>query len=98
MGLAALLAVLQLRRRAQCPPTVLRWDPTRRCLTISDNPRSMMLTHAWHGPGWMTLGLRPHNAGGPVVYAVIWKSRLPAPFWNELVLRVEADQSGEICH
>lgn len=98
LGLGALLGLLQALRRARRAPHTLVWDAVRGCFVMSGRPQGMALIHAWHGSGWMTLRLRPLDAGGPAYHAIIWKSAVPAPLWSELALRVEAGRSGGTRH
>lgn len=98
MGLAALLCALRLRHIGRDPHSVLLFDPSDGLFRIRGSATPLTLTHAWHGPGWMTLRLRPRDIVVPAIHLVIWKSAVPAPFWSELALRAEAGLSRAIRH
>ena len=94
--LTALLAVVRLMRRRTAH--ALRWDAIGGSFRIADVPGGLVLTRVWYGAGWVTLGLRPAEAPGRMLHLVIWKSTIPAPLWNELVLRTQAHPLREASH
>lgn len=98
MGLAGLLAMLHLHRLSRHPTHPLHWDAAAGGFRVAGRSGPMALVHAWHGAGWMTLRLRPHDSMGPAIHMVVWKSATPAPLWSELALRIEAGPGGEGRH
>lgn len=93
LSLAGVLALSRLRAVLRRTGTLVFWDTGAGAFRVAGVREPLTLHRAWRGAAWVTLELRPQAPRGRTQQLVIWKSAMPAPLWNELVLRVQAARS-----
>lgn len=87
--LTAVFAVLYVRRIHRRLPVFLSWCARSESFFVAGMSVPLELLRVWHGPGWVTLGLRHPATPHKVIRLVVWKSAVPAPLWSELALCLE---------